>query len=321
MKALIIIVNWRNAALTLRAAESIRSQLRNGDRLVLVDNGSEDDSVHTLRAAGFEVVETGHNLGFGGGVNVGARGMCEDALVLLNNDAVAQEGFLEAILAPFSSETGSRIGATTGRILLSGRWTRAQESHLGVLTNRDGERWQRTQAGGIELVNSTGNLVDASGNGYDRDFLKPADEVHADPEVFGLCGGACAIRRAAWEQVGTFREDLFMYYEDTELSWRLRESGWTIRYESSATTVHEHAASSGTTSPIFLKYNTRNRIVVAVLHGSTSMGWRAGSRTFLRALRGPEHRIVACALAQSLASMPHLLAERRRMRRRTCPVG
>ena len=47
-------------------------------------------------------------------------------------------------------------------------------------------------ARGEVLVNSTGNLVDASGNGYDRDWLVPAEREHSPSEVFGLCGGACA---------------------------------------------------------------------------------------------------------------------------------
>ncbi len=310
MKARVVIVNWQNAPLTLRAAQSIDRQMRPGDRLLLVDNGSGDGSARVLAAAGYEVVALSNNIGFGGGVNAGARGMDEDALVLLNNDAIACDGFLEAILAPMESVEGRQIGATTGRILLSGRWEPADPATRDALVNRDGARWRRTERGGRELINSTGNLVDASGNGYDRDFLAPADGPDADPEVFGLCGGACAIRREAWDQVGPFREDLFMYYEDTELSWRLREAGWSVQYVSGAVTRHDHAASSGTQSPLFIRCNVRNRILVAALHGPSSMVRRAFSRTLIHVLRGPGRLNTAVGLIGAMRDLPGVRREK-----------
>lgn len=312
MRARVVIVNWRNAELTRRAAASVAPQLGPGDRLVIVDNGSGDGSEQTLREAGYEVVELPRNVGFGGGVNAGAQGLDEDALVLLNNDAVAHEGFLRGLLAPFGSAGGARVGATTGRILLSGRWVPATGDDPDALVNRDGDRWRRAPAGGVELVNSTGNLVDASGNGYDRGFLTPADSPPAPADVFGLCGGACAVRREAWEQVGPFREDLFMYYEDTELSWRLREAGWAVRYAHDAVTSHDHAASSGTGSTLFLRCNARNRIVVAALHGPASMVVSAVARTAVRIVRGPSRGPVAAGLAEALRRMPASMRDRGR---------
>lgn len=315
MRARVVVVNWRQPDLTLRAARSLSSQLREGDRIVLVDNGSEDDSVIRLREGGFEVIALPENRGFGTGVNAGARGMTEDALVLLNNDAIAEEGFLDAILAPFEEHDGADIGATTARVLLSGAWARTTCGDAEALVGRDGSRWKRVSDGGITLVNSTGNMVDRSGNGYDRDWLEPEESVDSPPEVFGFCGGACAIRRTAWEQVGPFREDLFMYYEDTDLSWRLREAGWDIHYVADAQTRHDHAASSGTTSPMFITMNARNRILVAARHGPLPMLFRALLRTVVRAVRGPDRAPVAKALREALMGLPRDLLMRRRPRR------
>ena len=100
--ARIVIVNWRQAELTIRAARSIREQLGDGDVLVVVDNASGDGSVERLRREGLTVVKSSENLGFGAGVNLGAQGMVEDVLVLLNNDAVAEPDFLEALLRTLS---------------------------------------------------------------------------------------------------------------------------------------------------------------------------------------------------------------------------
>ena len=331
--ARVVIVNWRRPELTIRAARSITQQLESEDALVVVDNASGDDSVERLRQAGLTVVQSSENLGFGAGVNLGARGMIEDVLVLLNNDAVAEPGFLEAILAPLSTPPTTPIfsaqrdsaratldcapAAATARILLAGRWAPAAPGQQALLSPGTG-RWVRVsdeaaaRGEGEVLVNSTGNLVDASGNGYDRDWLVPAGQEHSPSQVFGLCGGACAIRREAWQALGGFREDLFMYYEDTDLSWRLRERGWAVVYVREAVVLHEHASSSGTSSAMFIRVNARNRILVAAAHSPAPVVMQALARTVVRGLRGPRRGAVMTGLAQAVARLPRELRRRTR---------
>ena len=315
--ARVVIVNWRQAELTIRAARSIREQLGDGDGLVVVDNASGDGSVEQLRREGLPVVESPENRGFGAGVNLGAQGMVEDVLVLLNNDAVAEPGFLEALLRPLSDPPAAAApAAATARILLAGRWKPAAPGQQDVLVSPRTGRWARvddeaaSRGEGEVLVNSTGNLVDASGNGYDRDWLVPAEREHSPSEVFGLCGGACAIRREAWQALGGFREDLFMYYEDTDLSWRLREHGWRVVYVREAVVRHEHASSSGTGSPMFIRVNARNRILVAAAHSPARVVVQALARTLVRGLRGPRRGPVMTGLAQALAGLPGELRRR-----------
>ena len=84
-----------------------------------------------------------------------------------------------------------------------------------------------------------------------------------------------------WEELGGLREDLFMYYEDTDLSWRIRESGRRVEFVAGAVVRHEHAASSGADSPMFVRVNARNRILVAAEHAPWpvfSGPWRARRR-------------------------------------------
>lgn len=295
--ARVVVVNWRQAELTIRAASSIREQLGDGDVLVVVDNASGDGSAERLRREGLTVVESPENRGFGAGVNIGARGMVEDVLVLLNNDAVAEPGFLEALLAPLGHPPSAAApAATTARILLAGRWKPATPGQQDALVSPRTGRWTRVddeaaaRGEGEVLVNSTGNLVDASGNGYDRDWLVPAGQECSPSEVFGLCGGACAIRREAWQALGGFREDLFMYYEDTELSLRLREAGWTIRYVETALAWHGHSGSSGIESPLFAYCNTRNRLLLAG-RLPLPVRARAWAKSLVRAALGPQASI------------------------------
>lgn len=362
----VVIVNWRTPLLTERAARSLWPQLRAGDELVVVDNASasadpHDNSLAHLRRLGaklgsagparFGLVQARRNGGFGYGVNLGARNLRQDALVLLNSDAYALEGFVDALTAPLGRDL---VEATTARLLLEGRWrlvddgaepaspqspggakpaspqtpravgpdspsaVEAQAEPAAGATHSTGSAQLRGLDGGVwisdpsgvELINSTGNLVDACGNGYDRSWLTPAKQEHDSPEVFGICGGACAISARAWRQLGGMRQDLFMYYEDTDFSYRLRRAGYSVKYVRQAQARHAHAASSDSASEAFTTWNTRNRLRVAARYAPASVAARALVNTGGRMLLGPQRQARAQGLVQALAHAPQDLYAR-----------
>lgn len=367
----VVIVNWRTPLLTERAARSLWPQLQAGDELVVVDNASasadpHDNSLDHLRRLGAQLGSTGparfglvqarRNGGFGYGVNLGARNLRQDALVLLNSDAYALEGFVDALTAPLGHDL---VEATTARLLLEGRWrlvddgaepanpqssspqspgavgpnapssaesadpqspgaVEAQTEPTTGATHSTGSAQLRGLDGGIwvsdpsgvELINSTGNLVDACGNGYDRSWLAPAKQEHDSPEVFGICGGACAISARAWRQLGGMRQDLFMYYEDTDFSYRLRRAGYRVQYVRQAQARHAHAASSDSASEAFTTWNTRNRLRVAARYAPASVAARALVNTGGRMLLGPQRQARAQGLVQALAHAPQDLYAR-----------
>lgn len=384
----VVIVNWRTPLLTERAARSLWPQLRAGDELVVVDNASasadpHDNSLAHLRRLGaklgsagparFGLVQARRNGGFGYGVNLGARNLRQDALVLLNSDAYALEGFVDALTAPLGHDL---VEATTARLLLEGRWrlvgdgaepaspqapggveSASPQSPRGVgldspdvgtpdspsavgldspglapsdpgveaqteptagathstgsaqLRGLDGGIWV-SDPSGVELINSTGNVVDACGNGHDRSWLAPAKQEHDSPEVFGICGGACAISARAWRQLGGMRQDLFMYYEDTDFSYRLRRAGYRVQYVRQAQARHAHAASSDSASEAFTTWNTRNRLRVATRYAPASVAARALVNTGGRMLLGPQRQARAQGLVQALAHAPQDLYAR-----------
>lgn len=385
----VVIVNWRTPLLTERAARSLWPQLQAGDELVVVDNASasadpHDNSLAHLRRLGaklgsagparFGLVQARRNGGFGYGVNLGARNLRQDALVLLNSDAYALEGFVDALTAPLGHDL---VEATTARLLLEGRWrlvgdgaepaspqapsavepaspqssspqppgavgpnapsgveSASPQSPGGVgpnspgveaqtepttgathstgsaqLRGLDGGIWV-SDPSGVELINSTGNVVDACGNGYDRSWLAPAKQEHDSPEVFGICGGACAISARAWRQLGGMRQDLFMYYEDTDFSYRLRRAGYRVQYVRQAQARHAHAASSDSASAAFTTWNTRNRLRVATRYAPASVAARALVNTGGRMLLGPQRQARAQGLVQALAHAPQDLYAR-----------
>ena len=284
----VVVVTWNARDLTLRCLDSLRDQQTPGRdvELVVVDNASSDDTLASLAGhPDVRVVSLPTNTGFAGGAEAGIAASHGEIVVLVNNDAVAEPGFLTSLVAPFDDPEAHRLGATTGRVLLSGLFSPAGDSPESALVGVDGSRWVRTLTG-TRLVNSTGNEVTRSGNGRDRDWLAPADGPAAPAEVFGFNGGCAALSRAALADVGGFEARLFLYYEDTELSWRLRRRGWRVRHVADAVTVHDHAASSGTTSARFLDHNERNRLLVALIHAPWTVVARATARAGARAVLG-----------------------------------
>ena len=369
----VVIVNWRTPLLTERAARSLWPQLQAGDELVVVDNASasadpHDNSLDHLRRLGaqlggagpacFGLVQARRNGGFGYGVNLGARNLRQDALVLLNSDAYALEGFVDALTAPLghdlveataepaspqsssphapsavgpnapsgaepaspqspstvepaSPQSPSAVGLDCPGVEAQTEPTAGTTHSTGSaqLRGLDGGIWV-SDPSGVELINSTGNVVDACGNGYDRSWLAPAKQEHDSPEVFGICGGACAISAHAWRQLGGMRQDLFMYYEDTDFSYRLRRAGYRVQYVRQAQARHAHAASSDSASEAFTTWNTRNRLRVATRYAPASVAARALLNTGGRMLLGPQRQARAQGLVQALAHAPQDLYAR-----------
>lgn len=313
MRVTVVVVTWNGLELTRRCLESLRAQqVADGTelQLVVVDNGSSDGTVAALRDdPDLRLIALPENRGFGGGVNAALRATTGDVVVLLNNDAVAAPDFVARLVEPFTAGA-AHLGATTGLVLLSGEFVPAADTTAPALVGHDGHRWTRTTNDGVRLINSTGNQVTRSGNGRDRDWLRPAGTLAAPAEVFGFNGGCAALSRAALEDVGPFTEPLFMYYEDTELSWRLRRRGWDVRHVPDAVTVHDHAASSGTSSAFFLDHNERNRLLVALIHAPWPVVVRALARTAVRVVLGPERKRRLHIVGVVLARLPWALRRR-----------
>lgn len=317
----VVIVNWERADLTERAARAVLDDPTTDARVVVVDNGSSDDSVAVLRAALPDVVlvTRDRNDGFAAGANAGIRATDADVVVLLNNDAEPAPGFVAA-LRDHLARAASDTAAVTSRIVLAGRWSRLPAGALPapdrrVLRDHAGHLWTPAPDGEVRL-NSTGVRVDRDGNGKDRDWFAAADH-RADVDVFGFSGGASALRRSALEDVGLLDESLFMYYEDTELAWRLRRRGWRVEHAADAVVEHDHSASSGVRSDLFVFRNARNRLVVALWHAPWSTVVRATVRTAVRGLRGlastrdrREARLVLAALVDVAGHLPRHLARR-----------
>jgi N-acetylglucosaminyl-diphospho-decaprenol L-rhamnosyltransferase len=326
----VVVVSWNGARLLPACLDALLAQDAPGRQveIVVVDNGSTDQTLPLLRESypTVRVVALPSNAGFAVGANRGIAASTAPLVVLVNNDAVCAPGFVAALLAPFEGPDADQLGAVTARIVLADRYRLEPAdapSARRFLRGYDGSRWAPTDASdprGLELLNSTGNEVTRSGNGRDRDWLRPVDAAASASDVFGFCGGAAALRRSALDAVGGFDEDLFLYYEDSDLSWRLRRQGWRVEYAHAATVFHQHAASSDAHSEFFGRHNDRNRIVVALRNAPAPVAMRAVTHMCGRAardvLRGRHVGRHLTTARYVIAHGPRLWRERRDLKRR-----
>ncbi|MCL3862707.1 glycosyltransferase family 2 protein [Actinotalea sp. K2] len=326
-----LVVSWNGAHLLPACLGSLLAQSMAPElHLVVVDNASQDGTTELLRETYpmVEVITSTTNRGFAGGVALGMQDADEELVLLLNNDATLAPQALERMAAVLSAPGNERVGAVTAKILLEGHFREQQDD--GTPLPVGGFRQGTTvyvpvpadHPEAVRLVNSTGNLVSRDGAGVDRDWLAVDGTECGGDDVMGFCGGAALLRRAAVEEVGGFDPELFLYYEDTDLSWKLRTAGWSIRYEATAIASHRHAASSDAGSALFRYYNTRNSLVVVGRHAPLTMvlrsllrqiggwvaAWRRHESPATRAARGR-------GILDAVLRTPRTARERRSIRR------
>jgi len=214
----VYIPNFNGSAQLGRTLRGLAQQTQPAD-VVLVDNGSSDDSVELARGElpGIKVLELGENLGFGPALNRAVAAHPADAVILLNNDAEPEPRFVEALL----DGLGGGVDSVAGVLL---------------------------QERAPELIDSAGVVADATLMGFDHLHGEPVETAAAAPGPLGPTGGAALYRREAFEAVGGFDERIFLYYEDLDLSLRLAAAGRRCRLAPEARALHAYSASLGAAS-------------------------------------------------------------------------
>jgi GT2 family glycosyltransferase len=245
-----VIVNYNGCVYLEACLRAVLDQeLDGGFEVVLVDNASTDNSVEYVRSSwpSVRVVEAGANLGFAAGNNLGIDKACGRHLVLLNNDTRARPGWLKALVEVAESESG--VGAVTSKL---------------VFMDRPG------------VIQNAGSLVLSDGSGGDRGTgEEDRGQYDHREEVFAACGCAALLVRKMLDDVGVLDPTFFAYYEDTDLSWRMRLRGWRVLYEPGAVVEHVHSGTSIEWSPFFTFHVDRNRLFMILKNAPASFLVRA----------------------------------------------
>ena len=193
--------------------------------VVVADNGSRDASLDFLKREFPQVraLALGRNLGFTGAINAGAKACAgERVLVFLNNDVRVERDWLRELVAPIAR---GACAATGARMLFPD----GTPEFLGGAANFQG----------LAL-------------GFPRDELA-RERTDAPRRSLFACGGAMAIDARAFADVGGLDDELFAYYDDLDLGWRLWVCGYEVHYVPSAVCRHARSSTSRTFPPEMIR--------------------------------------------------------------------
>jgi GT2 family glycosyltransferase len=232
----IIIVNWNGGKYIEKCLESVFAQTFKNFEVILVDNGSTDNSSEKIlkqwpdiRFIGFE-----KNMGFAVANNIAIDNAKGEWLALLNTDAFPEPDWLEKLYEA-TLKYRDLFFFTSCQIQASAPY---KLDGTGDEYNIGGIAWRRQSGESIEQASQT---VD---------------------EVFSACGAAAFYPREAFLKVGGFDSDFFSYLEDVDLSFRLRLLGYRCLYIPQAKVLHVGSASLGKASEFAIYHSQRNMIWV-----------------------------------------------------------
>lgn len=290
MNVALIVLSWNGAAWLPTCFRAIAAQTRRPDQVMLVDNGSTDDSVAVVQQLfpDVVVVQNVRNLGFGAGMNVGLKQLMHtappDVVVLLNQDTEVSPTWLEALLAPFDDPQVAMVGAKAwfadGVTLQHAggevSYPRATTRHYGYGERDDGQYDERR----------------------DTDYVT---------------GAAVALRIAPFALIGWFDEGYNpAYFEEVDVAFRLRAAGYRVVYEPTATL--RHAESSSTTEFEAGRMAHRHRIRFVLKHYATAAVWHdflPAEHAHAQASAGSfEARVLKVSYADALLQLPDTLQAR-----------
>ena len=230
----VIVVNWNGRRHLQACLDALAVQRGVEFETLVVDNGSTDGSAAFVRERfpAVRILALDANRGFAGGNNAGARQAHGRFLVFLNNDTVVQPGWLAALRAAVDEASGFALA--TSRVVYMHDPTVIDSAGDGVL------RW---------------------GAAFKRFHGTRDPEAMHSVEVFGVCGAACVVAKAVFEELGGFDETFFVSHEDVDLSYRARLRGYRCGYAADAVVRHHGSATLGRTSAF------------AVFHGQRNLEW------------------------------------------------
>jgi len=235
-----VVLNYRTPRETLLAARALLASLRRVEDLIVVDNGSGDGSEAVFRDSLPEatILQTGKNLGFSGGCNVGIRSALVRGarlVLLVNSDLILAPDAIGRLEAALDGYHGAGIAGPL------------------VLVRSDPER---VESMGIRFQRATGRTRH---HGFGT---RAADASRAAREVDGVSGCAMLIRREVFERIGLLSEEYFFSFEDLEFCLRARGAGLTTICVGDARAYHEGGLSIGARSARRLYFATRNHLLM-----------------------------------------------------------
>jgi len=215
----IVIVTLNSSSCIKECLDSIASQTIKDYEIIVVDNGSTDNTIKILKSSDLPIIlnENRENLGFAKGNNQAISLSRGDYILLLNPDVVMSENYIEELLS--QATANKKLGAVTGKLL------------------------RKNSLPGKDIIDSAGHIA------YKCRYFKDRGENEDDKGqyntsgyVFSVCAAASLYRRKMLEDVKVKEEyfdgDFFSYWEDVDLCWRGQLMGWKCFYNPKAVAYH-----------------------------------------------------------------------------------
>lgn len=234
----VLILNWNGKRDTSECLDSLAGWKKG--EIIVVDNGSTDGSEEYFKEKypSVRVIQSGANLGYAGGNNVGIRAALEggaDYVLLLNNDTKVDSTLVDTLVEGFSLKPDA--GILGAKILLMAEPSRLD--HFGGI-------WDKARG-------------DFSYIGW-----RELDQEQAYPPFIPLdyaCGACIMVKREVFEQVGLLEERFFLYFEETDFCFRARRAGYAIYAYPKAKVLHKVSASFTGGKPHSTYFFWRNRFL------------------------------------------------------------
>src|ERR1051325_8940449 len=222
--------------------ESLKRQKYQDFELILVDNGSTDDSVKFTKECfpGSIVIEMGYNSGFAKAVNTGIKKSIKllkpNDILLINNDVELKEDFIETGI-----ETLDKIKD-------------AYSIAVKMINYYDRQR-----------IDNCGDFIKKAGSPYARGHSEEDNGQYDKEEyIFGACAGAAFYRAELFKTIGFFDEGFFAYFEDIDLSFRQQLAGLKCYYNPKLICYHKRGSTFSKRPEIQTKYCEKNLIAIRI---------------------------------------------------------
>lgn len=280
----IVIVNW-NAGGQLRAC--VESIARYGDglvaRVIVVDNASTDGSIDGPFAdTPPTVVRSPTNLGFGAACNRGAALGSAPFILFFNPDAELREGTLSRTVAAMRESAAEDVAL------------------CGVRLVDDDGRLQRHCSPFPTVWTFAGQSMGLQGRLGLPSFTMADFDHERDADVGSVIGAFYFIRRIVFEELDGFDERFFVYYEELDLSLRVRRAGWRTRYLAEPVALHRGGGTTDKVKALRMFYALRSRLLYSFKNLPRAHAWAVVGFTFVIE---PVGRVARAVVRRSMAEV------------------
>jgi GT2 family glycosyltransferase len=248
----IVIPTWNKAALLAEVLKNLELQTYPIDSVLVVDNGSADDSVDVAERAGARVIRLGANAGFAAAVNRGIQEAASEWIGILNNDVTLAADWLERVMAKLES---------------SEAWFAA-----GKLLDARAREWME---GAFDAVCRGGCACRCGHGRMDSPVWNQPRNIQLAPFT------AAVFRSGVFQKVGLLDERFESYLEDVDFGLRCAEAGLRGLYVPEAVAYHQGSATMGRWHPETVRKIARNQVLLVAKHYPPNWVIRYGWPVFI----------------------------------------